>query len=383
MQKVVFYITIVLIAGFIILSKTFSPIWLLLLVLTVLWPFRRDKNVRPVFLLTILLFLFYFLLHYSSILVPFIIGLGLAYILTPMVDFLERRKVPRVIAILVFLLPIVAVIPLLITLIISGLINELQVLINKIPYAIQQIQLYSGTVIDKLIELGIDVDPNIIANTITTHLSNVIAGVFKTIGQIGRGIGSIIMIIYNFVFIPLSAYLFLSDREEITEWFRNLFGLKERKKVDAFINKLNVSLARFFRGTLLLMFIVGFIVGFSLWILGIKYYLLLGVIAGLCNLIPNIGYILSFLPAILIGLTSPSPLLNLIKIASVYIGEQLLENFFLGPLIIGRSSKLHPVVVMIVLILGGMMLGFWGVILAVPAVIFIREFLNHFLGLNL
>jgi len=369
MQKVVFYITIVLIAGFIILSKTFSPIWLLLLVLTVLWPFRRDKNVRPVFLLTILLFLFYFLLHYSSILVPFIIGLGLAYILTPMVDFLERRKVPRVIAILIFLLPIVAVIPLLITLIISGLINELQVLINKIPYAIQQIQLYSGTVIDKLIELGIDVDPNIIANTITTHLSNVIAGVFKTIGQIGRGIGSIIMIIYNFVFIPLSAYLFLSDREEITEWFRNLFGLKERKKVDVFINKLNVSLARFFRGTLLLMFIVGFIVGFSLWILGIKYYLLLGVIAGLCNLIPNIGYILSFLPAILIGLTSPSPLLNLIKIASVYIG--------------GRSSKLHPVVVMIVLILGGMMLGFWGVILAVPAVIFIREFLNHFLGLNL
>ncbi len=383
MQKVVFYITIIIIAGFIILSKTFSPIWLLLLVLAILWSYRQEKNVRPIFLLSIVLLLLYFIFHYFSILVPFIIGLGITYILAPLVSLLEKRRIPRVIAILIFLLPIIAFFPLIVFLIISGLIGEMQGLIEKVPYTIQQIQAYSGTVIDKLIDMGIEIDPNIIANTITTHLTNIISGVFATINQIGKGIGGIIMLVYNLVFIPLSAYLFLSDRERINNWFRNLFVADERKRIDEFIDRLNVSLARFFRGTLLLMLIVGFIVGFSLWILGIKYYLLLGVIAGFCNLIPNVGYILSFIPAILIGLLSPAPLGNLIKIVSVYVGEQLLENFFLGPVIIGTSSKLHPVVVMIILILGGAIFGFWGVLLAIPTTLFLKEILNYFLGVRL
>jgi predicted PurR-regulated permease PerM len=72
----------------------------------------------------------------------------------------------------------------------------------------------------------------------------------------------------------------------------------------------------------------------------------------------------------------------LLKITSVYVGEQLLENFFLSPIIIGKSSHLHPVIVMIALILGGTTFGFWGVLLAVPATIVMREFLNYFLELN-
>lgn len=382
MQKVALYISIVLVAAFIILSKTFSPLWLLLLTISVLWSYRHNKDIRPLFILTVFFFLSYFVFHYFTILIPFIIGAGLAYILTPIIAFLEKRKIPRPIAILIFLLPIIAIFPLLFFLMVSGIISELQILMEKLPYAIQQIQISSGTIINRLLELGIEIDPNIITKTITSHLSNIISGLFKTIGQIGKGIGSIVVIAYNLVFIPLSAYLFLADREKIVTWLQNLFNVRDRKSMNEFFAQLNISLARFFRGSLLLMLIVGFIVGFALWLLGIKYYLLLGLIAGICNLIPNIGYVLSFIPAILIGLLSQSPMTNLLKITSVYAGEQLLENFFLGPVIIGKSSHLHPVVVMIALILGGTIFGFWGVLLAVPATIIIREFLNHFLDLN-
>lgn len=382
MQKVALYISIVLVAAFIILSKTFSPLWLLLLTISVLWSYRHNKDIRPLFILTVFFFLSYFVFHYFTILIPFIIGAGLAYILTPIIAFLEKRKIPRPIAILIFLLPIIAIFPLLFFLMVSGIISELQILMEKLPYAIQQIQISSGTIINRLLELGIEIDPNIITKTITSHLSNIISGLFKTIGQIGKGIGSIVVIAYNLVFIPLSAYLFLADREKIVTWLQNLFNVRDRKSMNEFFAQLNISLARFFRGSLLLMLIVGFIVGFALWLLGIKYYLLLGLIAGICNLIPNIGYVLSFIPAILIGLLSQSPMTNFLKITSVYAGEQLLENFFLGPVIIGKSSHLHPVVVMIALILGGTIFGFWGVLLAVPATIIIREFLNHFLDLN-
>jgi predicted PurR-regulated permease PerM len=110
---------------------------------------------------------------------------------------------------------------------------------------------------------------------------------------------------------------------------------------------------------------------------------LLGLIAALGNLIPNIGFVLSFIPAILVGIFSPAPWVNTVKIAAVFLGEQLLENFVLGPMIIGKASRLHPVAVMVVLVLGGAIFGVWGVILAVPITVFVREFLNHFLGMHL
>jgi len=382
MKNVVFYIALILIAGFVILSKTFSPIWLLVVVLVMLWPQRKLKSVRPVYLLTTILLLLYLLLNFFAILVPFIIGIGLAYVLTPIVDLLERRRIPKIISILACLLPIIAVFPLLIFFVVSGLIDELQGLIEKLPDAMQLGQTYFRVAIDKLIEWGIDIQPDILTNTLTTQLNNILVGFFNTVSQIGKGIGSIIVVIYNLIIIPVSAYLFLADRKKIMDWFRNLFTREESRRIDGFIARLNISLARFFRGQIILMAVVGFIVGFALWLLGIKYYLMLGFIAAVCNLIPNIGYVLSFIPAILIGITSPSPLANVIKIVAVYVGEQMIENFYLGPTIIGHASRLHPIIVMIVLIVGGLTFGFWGVLLAIPVTIFFREFMNYFLEIN-
>lgn len=383
MERIIFYITIVITAGFIVLSKTFSPIWLLLLGLVLLWYHRKEKNIRPIFLFIIIILICYFMLHYFSILVPFIIGLGLAYILAPLANLLERKKVPKIIATLLLVLPIIIIFPLFLFLIILGLIDELQGLIEKIPLAVNQIKLFFSAVINRLVKLGIEIDPNFLANTITSQLTNIINTLFRTVGQISKGIQNIIFFIYNLIIIPLSMYLFLFDREKIGNWFKDLFPLEEKKRITEFISRLNISLAHFFRGQIIFMLAVGLIVGFALWILGIKYYLLLGIIAALGNLIPNVGFILSFIPAILIGLLSPTPLINIIKIVAVFIGEQLLENFLLGPVIIGQASRLHPVVVMIVLILSGALFGFWGVILAVPLTIFVREFLNYFLGLKI
>jgi len=383
MDKIILYITIVIVAVFIIISKIFSPAWLLILSLALLWHQRRDTNIRPIFLINIMFLFFYFVIHYFSILVPFIIGVGLAYILTPLVDILQTKKVPKVLAILILLLPIIAILPLIISLITINLVNDIQILIGKIPDIIYQFQLFFGSIIERFREIGIMIDPNIITNTITTYLGSILTGLLKTFGQLGQGIRSIIMLIYNLVFIPLSAYLFLSDREKFGNWFRNVFSEKEREKINEFIDSLNLSFARFVRGQIIFMLTVGFIVGFALWVMDIKYYFLLSLIAMLGNLIPNVGFVLSFIPATLIGLISPSPLVNIIKIVCVYVGEQLLENFLLGPLIIGRASRLHPVVVIIVLILSGAIFGFWGVVLAIPATIFIREFLNCFLNMKL
>jgi predicted PurR-regulated permease PerM len=381
-QNAILYLAFIFIAAFVILSNTFSPIWLLVIVMAMLWPQRKKSSVRPIFLMSILLLLLSLLFTYFTILVPFIIGIGLAYLLAPIVDLLEKRKIPRILAILVCLIPTIAILPLVVFFIVSGLVHEMQGLIKIIPSIIQQGEQYFRTGIEKLTDLGMELDPNILTNTITNQLNSILIGIFNAMTQIGRGIGSIILVVYNLVIIPLSAYLLLADRKRIMDWFRNLFPSAERKKINAFMQTLNFSLARFFRGQLILMTVVGLIVGAALWLLGIRYYLLLGLVAGICNLIPNIGYILSFIPALVIGLSSANPLVSSIKIVSVYIGEQLLENFYLGPVIIGRASRLHPLVVMIALIIAGTTFGIWGVLLAIPVTIFVREFMKHFLEIR-
>lgn len=377
------YIALVIIAAFVILSRTFSPLWLIVIVITMLWPQRRQARARPVYLLSIALLFLSLLFTYFTVLAPFIVGGGLAFILAPAVDFLERRRVPATIAVLACLVPAIAVFPLLLGFVVSGLVGELQGLIEKIPDAIQQGQVFFRGALGQLAAWGIDVRAETLARTLTDHLNNILTGLFSTVDQIGRGIGGIITIIYSLIIIPFSAYLFLADRARISEWLHGLLPKKEGPRFDGFIARLNGSYARFFRGQLVMMAAIGLIVGFALWLLGIRYYVMLALIAASFNIIPNVGFVMSFIPAILIGVTSAAPLVNTIKIVSVYIGEQLIENFLLGPVIVGNASRLHPLVVMIALIIGGLQFGFWGVLLAIPVTIFVRDFFNYFLDIRL
>ena len=377
------YIALVIVAAFVILSRTFSPLWLIVIVITMLWPQRKQARARPVYLLSIALLLLSLLFNYFAVLVPFLVGGGIAFILAPAVGLLERRRVPGTIAVLACLVPAIAAFPLVFFFIISGLIGELQGLIDKIPDVIDQGQVLFRGALDQLTAWGIDVRAETLARTLTEHMNNILTGLFSTVDQIGRGIGGVITMVYNLIIIPVSAYLFLADRNRISEWLHGLLPKKESRRFDGFIAKLNGSYARFFRGQLVMMASVGAIVGVALWLLGIRYYLVLALIAALFNIIPNVGFVMSFIPAILIGVSSAAPLANTIKIVAVYIGEQLVENFVLGPVIVGNASGLHPLVVMIALIIGGLQFGFWGVLLAIPVAIFLRDFFDYFLDIKL
>jgi len=222
-----------------------------------------------------------------------------------------------------------------------------------------------------------------VLNAINNYFGTLLNGLIQTILQISQGVKGMIFLLYNFILTPVISYIILADREKIAEWMKNLLPEEEHQGFNSFIKKLNVSFSRYFRGQFILMIVVGFIIGFMLWLLGIRYYVFLGIVAGLCNLIPNVGFVLGLVIAIFVGFFTPPAMITIIKILVVYLGEQLLENFFLGPVIIGKAARLNPAIVMLALILGGTIAGFWGLVLAVPVVIFMREFLNQFFGLRL
>ncbi len=383
MDRILIYIAIAILLIFLIISKIFSPLWLLLLVVFILWPYRRAGDVRPLFLVSIFLLCAYVVIRYFPIMVPFIIGTGIAYIIGPLVDLLERKKLPRTVAILIILLPLIAIVPLILFLLTINLVNELKFLVAKIPEFVNRSKLLIDAVSQWLDAVGIHLDQEVILNTLSNYLGTIVSSIMQTINQVGQGVRGIILLVYNFILIPLVAYIFLADRQRIAQWVKNLLPEEEQQGFNNFIKKLNISFSRYFRGQFILMIVVGFIIGFMLWLLGVRYYVFLGIIAGLCNMIPNVGFVLSLIIAILIGFLTPPPMITLIKILIIYLGEQLLENFILGPIIIGEAARLNPAIVILALILGGTIAGFWGLILAVPVIIFLREFFNHFFGLRL
>jgi|UniRef100_A0A7C6AF11 predicted PurR-regulated permease PerM len=383
MERILPYFAIAILLIFVLVSRVFTPVWLLVLAIFILWQYRRTKEIRPVFFATLFLLGGYVIIYYFSILIPFIIGTGIAYIVAPLIDRLEQKKIPRALAILVVILPLIALVPFIIFLLVINLIGEIKILIEKIPELVDQSKVFFSGIIQRLAAVGIILNQEIVLNAINNYFGTLLNGLLQTILQIGQGVKGIIFLLYNFILTPIISYILLADREKIAEWVKNLLPEEEHQGFNSFIKKLNVSFSRYFRGQFILMIVVGFIIGFMLWLLGIRYYVFLGIVAGLCNLIPNVGFVLGLVIAIFVGLFTPPAMITIIKILAVYLGEQLLENLFLGPVIIGKAARLNPAIVMLALILGGTIAGFWGLILAVPVVIFIREFLNHFFGLRL
>ena len=128
-----------------------------------------------------------------------------------------------------------------------------------------------------------------------------------------------------------------------------------------------------FWGEIILMIVVGTMIYVGLSIIGMKYALALAVLAGLFEVIPNLGPITSSIPAILIGL-SYSPIFGL-YCAILYLVIQQLENNLIVPIVMKKATGLHPIVTLIVMVIGGKLAGIMGVILAIPTAIFIETIL--------
>ncbi len=140
-----------------------------------------------------------------------------------------------------------------------------------------------------------------------------------------------------------------------------------------FISEYDESLGRFLRGQVLEATLVGTLTTIGLAILGVPSAVLIGIISGLCNLIPYVGFVLALVPALLVGLTMPSPVGGVLRVVAVYAVVQFIDGNVTGPRIVGESVGLHPVVVMLALALGGAVLGFVGLLLAIPIAVLVKQ----------
>lgn len=280
-----------------------------------------------------------------SLLIAFIISGALK----PAVDFLEEKKLPRVLATIIIYFLFVFLFFYLFTLIIPPLVSELLSLFKNLP----------GIIKSTLPSLGSTFN----FDFFTRNLPSITNQTFEFIkGLFGNAIFISSTLFFGF-------YL-LSERNLSQKLLGNFFEENEVSRITLVANRAQKRMSSWFWGEIILMLVVGSLTYMGLAAFKIKYALALAVLAGLLEVIPNIGPILSAVPAVLIGL-STSPILGLSMVALYFIVQQL-ENNLVVPLIMKKVTGLHPIVILISLIIGGKIAGIIGVVLAVPVTLLLE-----------
>ncbi|MBP7072311.1 MAG: AI-2E family transporter [Clostridia bacterium] len=335
-----------------------------------------------------------------AVLAPFIIALVVAYLLHPIVCWIEsnvmynkritkteadcsdkHKKLKRTMSVLLTYLLVLGLLVVLLYssyAMIGGKISS-QVDINSvieslISYSERYIHIFSqlrswlenSGLSDNLKQQLIDTVES--ANEL---ISSAISNSFIKIKSFGSNIVNIVLGL-------ILAFYILKD----IEYFRELYGktakalIKEQKneKLNNLFEDINSILSHFIRGQLLAALIVGILSSIGLSIIRLDFAILIGMTAGIANIIPYFGPILGSVPAVIVGLLSGNPVKALLAII-VLVAVQQIDGTLISPRIVESSVGLHPVFVMLAIIIGGAYLGLLGMLIAVPIAAIIKMFL--------
>lgn len=295
----------------------------------------------------------------EALLFPTIIAGVLYYILRPFCEFLEKRKIPRILSIsIIYLLFFV-----ILTLTISFLW----------PFISQQLSEFSSTPKEKLKEVEnktVDI-MNLFNFTALTHeqlRQTLLYYLQKSAELITQNltltISSIATIASYFIITPFLLFYFLKDDHQMFLQLNQLVPRLYKKDSKTILQDVDFTLASYISGQVIVSLIVAILIFIGYLVIGLKYAFLLSIIAFIFNLIPFCGPIISTVPALLIGL-SHSPLMG-IKVLIVVAIVHLLDLNLISPRIVGVRLQIHPVTIILLLVVGISMVGFIGLFLVVP-----------------
>jgi len=341
--------------------------------------FRAQKSLQwssttKLLVSTVILFLIaYFFVRFGEVIPPLIVAIILAFILTPIVGRIEKRlRIRRVwstLIVYVLLLGIAALVPVLVVPVLIDQFGRLNVNIQEIIFTVEE---FLGK---EIVIGGITIDLAGSFDQIAGSLQNLIEPYLsKTLGIAFEVIGSAVWA----VFIVVISFYLVKDGARFWEWFKGLVPPMYREDYIRLQKEINSIWSAFFRGQLILAFVVTLIFTAIGLIIGLPFTLAMAVFAGLMEFIPSIGHgIWLFVASLLVFFQGSTwlPLQNWLVMV-ILIGTHLFFGWvdlnFLIPRIIGRRVHLHPLVVIVGIIVGAVFAGVLGVVLAAPTISSIR-----------
>lgn len=300
---------------------------------------------------------------FSTLFAPVLIAGFLYYILNPIVGLLMKTKMKRIWAVAIVLLLLVAALVWILLSVIPSLVQQISSLASNTPNFIHQVETWLAEVAQWSVFKDVDINKYFEQLDISygTIIQQFLSGLSNSLGSIVGTIASATIVIIT---APFILFYMLKDGEKLVPNIKRFFPEKRREQIVELLGQLNKTLANYISGQAIECLFVGTFTFLGYFALGVDYAFLFGVIAGLTNLIPYLGPYLGLAPAFLVTVFN-DPFKALLCCVVVLIVQQLDGNI-IYPNVIGKSLKIHPLTIIIVLLVAGNIAGLLGIFLGVP-----------------
>jgi putative permease len=325
---------------------------------------RFYKSLLSITLVVLFFFLFYLFL---DIFILLAISTLIALIFNPVVTYLEKIGVRRTIGTLGVFIFVGSFLAISLSLLLPKLINQFEVIYEnlsqeKISAVVSQIQGF----IRHYVPFTKNIDIN---KRILEFLTNLVGSLINNVTDILSGLFSIIAIL---IIVPFMTFFILKDTKRIHKGIVNLLPNRYFEMSYHVISKIGEQLGRFVRGWILDATFVGIMVAVTLSLLGVKNSVSIGFVAGIGHLIPYFGPLIGGVPAIIISIIQFGDFTMLPAISLTFLLIYTFDNGFVQPNIFSKSTDMHPLIIIVLIIIGNQLLGVVGMLLAVPVATVIK-----------
>lgn len=326
---------------------------------------NTDKLVKITIFSIAVVILISFLFIISNIVKLLIIAALLSYILDPLANYFESRRLNRTSATIAIFV------------IISTLIGVTSLVF--LPVLSQEIMALQDGFITESAELMISRLENFIINKLAfigfsdLHLLGRIQDATAKFGDwIFTHLFDAASVITSIILMPFIVFFLLKDGRRYKKAFVSIVPNRYFEFSLYLLHKLNIQVGNYLRGQMLDALFVGIIAVFSLWVIGVKYFFMIGVFAGLANLIPYFGPLVGVILAVIVSILQTGSFSMAFYIIGVFIVIKIIDDVFLQPVIVAKSVHMSPLIVLLAVLIGGKLFGILGMLLAVPFTSFIK-----------
>lgn len=323
------------------------------------------------------------LIFYSSILVKLLLAVVLAYLLDPLVTHLEYRRIPRWLSVLLVYALVGGLIAWLSARFIPRLIEEGNQFITLLSRSDRPVSLtiLELPFINSLYESLLNLDESIPQMELATRFVDLIESASTQIWQLPKLLFDNYPVIVNTIMavvtIPIFGFFILYDKQKLRQAIVKLAPGRYFELVLILLNKVDQTVGRYMRAILLEMLSVSIMTTIALSIVGVPYAIVIGIIAGITNIVPYVGPWIGGIIAVLTVFLTGFPPAMAIWVVLAMLLVQGLDNYIVYPMVIGKTIRMHPLVVLLTVLAGGYFGGVIWMLISVPLVFMVYSLVKE------
>ncbi|MDS9468291.1 AI-2E family transporter [Paracoccus sp. MBLB3053] len=298
----------------------------------------------------------------GNAILPFILGAGIAYLLDPVADRLERLGLTRTLAVVVITLVVILVVVLAFLVVVPVLVRQTNALINTAPEMAERLQQFLMARFPQIFTEGSTVN-----NALTDAAKNISAKGGQLVSTVLGSVMGVVSMLALIVIVPVVAFYLLLDWDKMVARLDELLPREHAPTIRCLAGEIDDALSGFVRGQGVVILILGTFYSLGLGLVGLPFGVAIGVLAASLSFIPYVGVVIGGATAIGVALFSfwGDPIW-IAAVIAIFVVGQMVEGNYLQPKIVGGSVGLHPVWLMLALTVFGTLFGFVGLLVAVP-----------------